>query len=86
MIRGDRVAMAWLGTFATNGVGLAIGMATGILAARLLEPEGRGLLAVLQFWPGLLWSIGMLSVAEAASHRIARSAGSRGAWRPPRLP
>ena len=74
---GDRIAIAWLGTFMTNGAGLACGIATGIIAARLLQPEGRGLLAVLQFWPALLWSIGLLSVREAVSHRIARAGGQR---------
>lgn len=40
----------FLGTLATNGVIVLVGMATGILAARLLGPEQRGALAVLLFW------------------------------------
>ena len=59
----------FLGTLATNGVIVLIGMATGILSARLLGPEQRGALAVLLFWPGLLAGIGFLSLGEGAVYR-----------------
>lgn len=70
---GSTITGAWLGTTATNGVTLAIGMCTGILAARLLLPEGRGALAALMFWPGLFWSIGLLSFGDAVAYRISKS-------------
>ncbi len=67
---------AFLGTLATNGVIILTGMATGILAARLLGPEQRGALTVLMFWPGLLAGIGLLSLNEAAIYRRNATAAS----------
>lgn len=68
-----RISSAWLGAFCSHGANLAIGMATGILAARLLLPEGRGVLAAIMFWPGLFWSIGLLSFGDAVAYRISRA-------------
>jgi O-antigen/teichoic acid export membrane protein len=64
---------AWLLTFATNVAILATGVATGVLAARFLGPEDRGLLAAVQFWPALLASLGFLSLGEAVVYRASRS-------------
>lgn len=64
---------AWLGTVATNGAILVSGMATGILAARLLGPADRGALAVVQFWPPLLTALASMSLGEAVVRRHALS-------------
>lgn len=40
-------------------------MATGVLAARLFGPEGRGELAVIQTWPAILTVVAMLGMPEA---------------------
>jgi len=61
---------ALLGTFATDGTLLLVGIVTGSLAARLLLPEGRGALAAVLLWPGLLAGIGLFSLNEAATYRI----------------
>src|SRR2546428_2429535 len=61
---------AMLGTFATEGVLLLVGILTGSLVARLLLPEGRGALAAVLFWPQLLAGIGFLSLGEAVTYRI----------------
>ena len=45
---------AWLGTSATNAAILLFGLATGVLSARLLAPDGRGALAAALFWPQLI--------------------------------
>lgn len=68
------ISTAWLWTFGASGLNLACGIVTGILAARFLLPEGRGVLAAITFWPGLFWSLGMFSVRDAVAQRIARSA------------
>ena len=56
---------AWLGTVATNAAILVSGMATGILAARLLGPADRGLLAAVMFWPQTIAGLATLSLGEA---------------------
>src|SRR2546422_9248594 len=61
---------AMLGTFATEGFIVLLGILTGSLVARLLLPEGRGALAAVLFWPQLLAGIGFLSLREAVTYRI----------------
>lgn len=65
---------AWLGTIATNGAILVSGIATGVLAARLLGPEERGLLAAIIFWPQMTAALAALSLGEALIARWNRSA------------
>lgn len=67
---------AWSGSVATNVVNLAFGIATGILAARLLGPQARGELAEIQFWAGAVAGIGICSLPSALSFFIARGQGS----------
>src|SRR3989454_4453061 len=68
MKRSMKVAM--LGTFATEGFTVLLGILTGSLVARLLLPEGRGAFAAVLFWPQLLAGIGFLSLGEAVTYRI----------------
>lgn len=67
---------AWSGSVATNVVNLAFGVATGILAARLLGPQARGELAEIQFWAGAIAGLGICSLPSALSYYIARDQGS----------
>src|ERR1035441_6298778 len=66
---------AWLITIVTNAVILACGVLTGILMARLLHPEGRGVLASILFWPELFAAFGICGLNEAVVYRV--SHGSR---------
>lgn len=59
-------------TSATNVAVAAVGAVTGILAARLLGPNGRGELAVVQMLPTLLASLAMLGMPEALTYWVAR--------------
>lgn len=45
-----------------------VNIGTGVLAARLLGPEGRGELAAVFLWPSLLAGIGMLGLHEAVAY------------------
>ena len=56
----------------TNGVLGAIGIATGVIAARWLGPEGRGELAAIQMWPSILATVAMLGMGEAVVYFCAR--------------
>ncbi len=59
-----------VGTFGANVVILFAGIATGVLAARLLLPEGRGELAAIIFWPQLVAALGLFSLSEAVTQRV----------------
>jgi O-antigen/teichoic acid export membrane protein len=69
------VRRAWLGTVAANAAILVSGMATGILAARLLGPADRGLLAAVMMWPQTIAGLATLSLGEALIARRATVAG-----------
>lgn len=64
-------------TAGTNYILLVAGAITGVLAARLLGPTGRGQLAAIQLWPMLLASLALLGLPEAlvfcSSRRVAES-------------
>ncbi len=55
---------------ATAAVQLA-NVASGILAARLLLPEGRGELAAVMLWPMLIAALGGFSINAAAGYLVA---------------
>jgi O-antigen/teichoic acid export membrane protein len=63
--RRDTPGRALSSTFATNLSLAVLGVATGILAARLLHPSGEGQLAAIQTWPSLLATIAMLGLDSA---------------------
>ncbi|MBM3525256.1 MAG: hypothetical protein FJX57_20100 [Alphaproteobacteria bacterium] len=64
--------------FATTAYIQVVNIATGLLAARLLNPEGRGELAELMLWPGLIAELGCLALSDALLYRLAsRSAAPR---------
>lgn len=48
-----------------------LNLATGVLAARLLGPDGRGELAVVVLWPQLVAAIGVALVTDAVVHASA---------------
>jgi O-antigen/teichoic acid export membrane protein len=49
-----------------------IGMLTGIIAARLLGPDGRGELTAIQTWPTFIASLAMLGFPEAITYYSAK--------------
>jgi antigen flippase len=71
------VERVWLSTVAINTLILMVGVGTGILVSRILEPAGRGALAVVLFWPQMLLSIGMCSLQEAVTYRVSQTAGEQ---------
>src|SRR5215510_5738094 len=60
-------------TAAANGALAVVGLVTGMLAARLLGPEGRGQLAAAQAWPWFLVTLGSFGLTEAIAYFVARS-------------
>ena len=64
--------------FATTGVIQVVNIATGLLAAWFLLPEGRGELAAIVLWAGIIAELGNLGLHDALLYRSAtRSASPR---------
>lgn len=59
-------------SFAATGAIQVVNIATGLLAARLLLPEGRGELAAIMLWPGILAEIGILGLSDALLYYAAK--------------
>lgn len=59
-------------TFLSAGAIQLVNIATGILAARLLLPEGRGELTILLLWPVLIADLGSFSLSTSVSYHTAR--------------
>jgi len=67
-------------TTGTNGLLALLAVLTGSLAARLLEPSGRGELAAIQMWPALLASVANLGLPQALTFHAARSPDAAGRY------
>jgi O-antigen/teichoic acid export membrane protein len=67
-------------TAATNLVLASFGIASGIVAARLLGPHGRGELAAIQTWPSFVATLAMLGMPEAVVYYSARSRDESGRY------
>ncbi|MEO1205467.1 MAG: lipopolysaccharide biosynthesis protein [Pseudomonadota bacterium] len=65
-----------IASFATTGLILLISLATSVILARSLGPDGRGLLLALTFWPALLAAMFSLSMPEAIAYHVARHVGT----------
>src|SRR5690348_8386651 len=76
--RTSPLGASLLVTGGTNIVLAAMGMATGVVAARLLGPEGRGQLVAIQTWPFFIASIAMLGTPEALAYFSACSPDEAG--------
>ena len=71
------------GVLVTAGSNLmlsVLGVLTGVMAARLLGPKGRGELAAIQAWPTALASLGLLGMSEAVPYFCTRETEKRGAY------
>ncbi|HVO27021.1 MAG TPA: oligosaccharide flippase family protein [Candidatus Margulisiibacteriota bacterium] len=67
-------------TSGTNVILALLGMLTGVLAARLLGPEGRGQLAAIQMWPNFLAGVACLGLPQALTFYSAQSTSGPGRY------
>lgn len=58
----------------------ALGMISGVVAARLLGPGGRGQLAAIQTWPTVLAGLAMIGLPDAAAYYSAREPSNAGRY------
>lgn len=63
-----------LQTVLTNILVLAINVATGIITARLLGPNDKGVQAAIILWPGLLYSLSVIGLPAALLYHVKKSA------------
>jgi O-antigen/teichoic acid export membrane protein len=63
--------------FATSLVQLVFLMIAGILTARYLGPEGKGIALLAFYLPGFLASLGSLSIGESATYDLGRGLDAR---------
>ena len=73
---GSRILL----TAGTNGLSAVLGLLTGILAARLLGPQGRGELAAIQTWPSFIATLAMLGLPDALVYYSAREPRGAGSY------
>ena len=67
-----------LGTFATLVVAALVGIASGMITARVLEPQGVGVSAVVVLYPILFFTVGHLTFNIGTIYRIGQKKGSTG--------
>jgi O-antigen/teichoic acid export membrane protein len=68
------VERTWFSALVVNAATLGCGVLTGIVAARILAPEGRGALAAVLFWPQLFLTVGLCSLQEAVTYHVSQQA------------
>lgn len=67
-------------TLATNVVITALGLITGVLAARLLGPSGRGELAAVQLWGSFVSTFALLGLQDAVLYFAGRDPSRAGSY------
>jgi antigen flippase len=73
LLRGERPLFAMFQTLGTQGLILCANLATGILMARLLGPDGRGEFTAVSLWPQLLAMLAIAGMNGALVYRLRRS-------------
>ncbi|MFQ5663093.1 MAG: oligosaccharide flippase family protein [Terriglobia bacterium] len=73
------LARHYLSTLCANLAILLLGTISGVLAARLLGPVGRGELAIITLWPMALAMLGALGMNQAITFFAAREPARRNA-------
>src|SRR5208337_3772669 len=63
---------AYAQTFAATAAIRCLGVVSGVMAARLLGPAGRGELAVIIFLPMLLVTLGGLELPRSLAYQVSR--------------
>jgi O-antigen/teichoic acid export membrane protein len=76
-VTATSVERTWLSALVVNAATLGCGVLTGIVAARILAPEGRGALAAVLFWPQLFLTVGLCSLQEAVTYHVSQEASKR---------
>ena len=76
LARGDRPLFAMFRSVGTQVLIVVMNMVTGIITARLLGAEGRGVYVAMTLWPPLLAMLATAGLNSAVVFRLRRSPGS----------
>ena len=71
------VERTWFSALVVNAATLGCGVLTGIVAARILAPEGRGALSAVLFWPQVFLTVGLCSLQEAVTYHVSQETSKR---------
>lgn len=78
LLRGDRALPSMLRSAGVQGLIILMNVATGVITARLLGAEGRGVYAAVTLWPpllGMLATAGLSSAVTVCARRAPDDAG-----------
>jgi O-antigen/teichoic acid export membrane protein len=79
LARGDRPLFAMFRSVGTQALIVLMNVATGIITARLLGAEGRGVYVAITLWPPLLAMLATAGLNSAVVFRMRKSPASAGA-------
>lgn len=79
LARGDAPLFALFRSVGTQVLIVLMNLATGIITARLLGAEGRGVYVAIALWPPLLAMLATAGLNSAVVFRMRRSSGATGA-------
>lgn len=79
-LRQGRIRTQVATSFAAALAIQALGLVTGVLAARLLGPSGNGELAAIRTWAATLGMVSALGLMDALVYRVAREPEASGRW------
>ncbi|HMR32548.1 MAG TPA: oligosaccharide flippase family protein [Geminicoccaceae bacterium] len=74
LLRGDGLRFGFAQTIATQLVVNLVYMVTGVVTARLLGPDGRGVLAAITLWPQLLAAVALAGLPFAVTYHLRNAA------------
>jgi O-antigen/teichoic acid export membrane protein len=67
----ERRKVALVLTLGANILLSALGVVTGVILARILGPDGRGELAAITLWPGIILTLGGLGIPHTIAYFVA---------------
>ena len=78
LLQGKRPLFAMLQAVGTQGFIAAINILTGVITARMLGPEGRGIYTAVTTWPQLLATLAFAGLNSAVVFRMRKAPDSAG--------
>jgi enterobacterial common antigen flippase len=78
LLRSDRGGSVVVQTVATQVIAVGLTMVSGVVTARLLGPEGRGVFAAVTLWPQFFVAVTFLGMPSAMIYHIRKSRDQAG--------